>query len=260
MTVWAQVWREHAANVGFRSGPHDENPWTEEIGAGDAAYCISAASIVPYHQGVRWWADSQFGEKGYAYCPYAMFGAIKHGCWQADHASRGAPCDLMPGDITLYDWNNDGVADHAETVTAVYADLTFDTVGYNTGDPAGCYHPVRRNRYYLLGRIRMDGTFYHPDSPPPPLPGGPMEQDYNPPFTVVGVVVSSYEPASGGAYLFTDQGYVYAFGCPFAGGPAEDQKGENWKGGSRVGARIGPPDTPGKLYTCVDTAGERYTY
>lgn len=174
MTVWPEVEPEHAANVGFVEGAGNRNPWSEEIGAGDAAYCISAACIVPHHHGVQWWPWSQFGAKGAAYCPYFRVAAIRAGVWVDDHASRGAPCDLRPGDVVLYDWNGDGVADHAETVKEVFG-LGFSTYGYNVGHPEGC-HIVYRDRKYLMGRARLDGTLYVAHAPariPAPAPKPP---------------------------------------------------------------------------------------
>lgn len=269
MTTWDEVWAEHQRNIGFREGPGNRNPWTSEMGAGNAAYCIAAATIIPHHHGVQWWADAQFGVKGYAYCPYGRVGAERHGVWQFDHASTGQPCDLLPGDILLFDWNNDGVADHAETVVAVYADWTYDTIGYNTGSPEGCYFPVRRNRKYLLGRIRMHGTFYTaaPIPVPVPGPGGNVQTNFAVPgFTILGNVASVWFPPTGGMYLLTDQGFVYAFGgAVYKGGPGADEAATHWKAGHRIGKSIGPPTdkdgnpVPG-FYTVRDTANEVYTY
>lgn len=172
MTTWAEVRPEHEENCtnyegsghGFYEGAGNRNPWTEEIGAGDAAYCISAACIVPYHHGVRWPDGSQFGDKGWAYCPYGLTDFRKLGIWRDDHASSGSPCDLQSGDLVLYSWGNNGVADHCETVAAVYLDDTFDTYGYNAGTPQGA-HIIRRNRKYLMGRARLEGSFYKVSQP-----------------------------------------------------------------------------------------------
>lgn len=168
MTLWTEVLPEHRANVGFIEGANNQNPWGPEQGVFNASYCESAASMVPYHHGVRYWLEAQFGEKGWAYTPFAVNDAIHHGCFQYDHASSGRPCDLLPGDKVYFSWNGDTLADHVETVIAVYADGTFDTIGYNTGHPEGC-HIIRRDRYYLLGRFRMQGVFYG-EAPKVPIP------------------------------------------------------------------------------------------
>lgn len=176
MTTWAQVWAEHQRNIGFTEsrGPN-VNPWTQEMGFGNVAYCSAAASVVPHHQGVQWPSWVQVPPKGEAYSPdWQHFPS-----WMFDHASRGQPCDLQPGDIVTIDWGGDGVADHTETVVQVYADGTYDTIGYNTGHPEGCHYPIRRNRTYLVGRFRAQGFIYDgtpgpgPGPTPPPAPSGP---------------------------------------------------------------------------------------
>src|SRR5260370_792084 len=55
---------------------------------------------------------------GFAYCPDAVEYGRKHGAtrwsWQAE-----------PGDIVLFDWNGDGVADHTEIVTGYQGRVLF---------------------------------------------------------------------------------------------------------------------------------------
>jgi peptidoglycan hydrolase-like protein with peptidoglycan-binding domain len=167
MTTWAQVWAAHQKNIGFVAGAGDKNPWTEELGMGDLPYCSAAASVVPHNQGVQWPGWVQVPPKGEAYSPdWQRFPS-----WQYDHASLGQPCNLLPGDIVTYDWNGDGVADHTETVVDVLADLTFITIGYNTGDPPGCHYPITRDRTFLVGRFRSQAIIYGGASTqPPPLP------------------------------------------------------------------------------------------
>src|SRR5260370_1297900 len=62
---------------------------------------------------------------GFAYCPDAVEYGRKHGAtrwsWQAE-----------PGDIVLFDWNGDGVADHTEIVTGCQGGVLF-TLGGNSG-------------------------------------------------------------------------------------------------------------------------------
>src|SRR5207249_3804691 len=115
MTTVQEVLAEMQSAVGFVERPGNKNPWGEEQFGGDAAYCCSFACMVPYHHGYRWWPESQFGEKGDAYCPFRMKHAQAHGEYEPDHASGGHPADVQPGDQLLYDWNNSGDADHIET-------------------------------------------------------------------------------------------------------------------------------------------------
>jgi hypothetical protein len=151
MTTWGQVWAVHKKNIGFMEGPNNKNPWTEELGIGDVAYCSAAASVVPHNQGVQWPNWAQHPPKGEAYSPdWEHFPS-----WKADHSSQHQPCDLLPGDIVTYDWDDDGTADHTETVVDVRADGTFVTIGYNTGSPEGCHYPITRDRRFLvLGGLR----------------------------------------------------------------------------------------------------------
>lgn len=183
MTNFAgDVLPRHRANVGFVEGPSNANPWGPRQGIPNAAYCFSAQSVVNYDAGVRWWPESQCRELGFAYCPSGVNVGQARGVVRFDHASSGDPADLVPGDLVFFSWNGSSVADHVEVVIQVYADGTFDTIGYNTGSPNGC-HVVRRDRRYLLCRLRMAAAFYDgaaPSSPPsvtapvpPPAPSGP---------------------------------------------------------------------------------------
>jgi peptidoglycan hydrolase-like protein with peptidoglycan-binding domain len=152
-TTVQEVLDEMQSAVGFVEQPGNRNPWGEEQFGGDAAYCCSFACMIPYHHGYRWWPESQFGEKGDAYCPFRMNHAQDHGEYQADRASEGRPADVQPGDQLLYDWNNNGAADHIETCMRANVDDTTTNIGANTGSPEGVYL-LTRTRKYLLGRIR----------------------------------------------------------------------------------------------------------
>jgi hypothetical protein len=175
VTDWGTVAPDEAAWNGWVEGPGNHNPWTEELHIGDAAYCAAFATRMPAHHGVDWGPDAQMPHAGIAYSPLFESWGGRRGAWRYDHASRGDPADLQPGDIVTFDWNNDGVADHTETVWQVYADGTFDDIGANTGHPEGVHVPVRRNRSYLLGRCRSNGVIYGvaPGPAPPPAPAPP---------------------------------------------------------------------------------------
>lgn len=199
MTAWLDVWAEHQGNVGFVEGPNNKNPWGPEQGVKNAAYCASAATIIPHHKGVVWWPESQFGAKGFAYTPYWAAAAKTHGLW------KGADGDLRPGDIVALDWNHDGVGDHTETVVAAYKDGTFDTIGYNTGKPEGCHYPIRRDRKYLLGRLRMEGALYSTVTPPPV--GGSVMPGY--PFRTTSAQIQDWTSVDGHSWIIDSNGAVY---------------------------------------------------
>src|SRR5260370_8782499 len=80
---------------------------------------------------------------GFASCPDAVEYGGKHG------ATRGS-WQAEPGDIVLFDWNGDGVADHTEIVTGYQGGVLF-TIGGNSGpsnvDGFGGQGGVHRHRW-----------------------------------------------------------------------------------------------------------------
>jgi len=183
--LWPDVRAEHLHNVGFVEGPDNHNPWTEEMGCGDVSYCVAAATIVPFHHGLAWPADTQFPPKGFGYCPYLWNWACKHGFAEPDHTSEGKPAVAHEGDIYLWDWNFDGIADHAETAMADDAGsngLAANILGYNTGTPEGCHSGIIRPRKYLLGVVHMCRAAYTSNPAPTPAPGPPSVPQAAPPW------------------------------------------------------------------------------
>jgi hypothetical protein len=178
VTSAAAVIAKHRENVGFREGANNENPWGRIQGIPNAAYCDSGASVVPFQQGYSWWEESQFKEKGSAYCPFHIAVGVKHGAVAFDHASAGQPADVKAGDLLFYDWNNDGVADHVETaVEDCPSGGRTHNIGYNTGSPEGCWE-LWRDRRFLLCRLRPN---YIGNPTPTPTPT-PRPVDQGPPF------------------------------------------------------------------------------
>jgi len=179
------VLAEERSKVGFVEGPSNTNPWGPEQGISNAAYCDSFASMVPYHNGYRWWPESQFGEKGCAYCPSHVNVGAAHGEVRYDHASRGDPCDILAGDLLFYDWNDNGVADHVETAAEdIGTAPNIHAYGANTGSPEGV-HETWRTRRYLLCRLRpthyRDGAAPAPTPAPAPAPPPPPPPIPRPP-------------------------------------------------------------------------------
>lgn len=179
--LWSASLGEMQSDVGFVDND-DVNPWTEEQGAGDAAYCCAFACIVPFHQGYLWPDNSQFGQKGDAYVPYRVTHAIEQGEWQEDHASTGSPADVRPGDQVVYVWpGGDRRGDHIETCIATLSDGSTLNIGANTyaygGHEKGVWQ-VRRDREFLFGRIRpqhyYDSTVPEPPPAPPQPPAPPV--------------------------------------------------------------------------------------
>jgi hypothetical protein len=145
---------EHWSNVGFREGPNNENPWGPEQGVKKAKYCESAACMVAHHNGYRWWPESQFGEKGFAYTVFHVQVGEAHGEVRLDRTSRGDPADVLQGDLLYYDWDLNGVVDHVETaIEARIGGGRTHNIGYNTGSPEGC-HELWRDAKFLRCRLR----------------------------------------------------------------------------------------------------------
>lgn len=174
MADLAAVMAEHHANVGFREGPNNTNPWGPEQGVGNhQPYCDSGASMVPFHHGMNWWSDCTFGAKGCAYTVAHVAVARNHGKYVDDHASRGAPAPLAVGQLVFFDYNHSGSVDHVETVSAIpqgpYG-TQYETIGYNTGPRTdGCYRQLR-DRTYLHGTVLMDWAYPPTPQPQPPTP------------------------------------------------------------------------------------------
>jgi peptidoglycan hydrolase-like protein with peptidoglycan-binding domain len=86
------------------------------------------------------------GAKGFQYCPDAVNWARRHGVW---HAGTGG---VRPGDIVLFDWNGDGVADHTGIATShAAADGSVHTVEGNAENVVGRHV---RGRGVVLGHFR----------------------------------------------------------------------------------------------------------
>lgn len=254
--TWLQnVWPLHQPNIGFKEGKNNKNPWTERLGIGDTSYCNAAISLVNYDAGVRWWLDSQFREKGFAYVPYLHQAADRHGCWMDDTTARRA--DLVAGDLVVFVWggkSSNSLGDHIETVVAVYTDGTFDTIGYNTGSPEGCHYPIRRDRKYLLGRVRMVGAFYaaNPLPGPPPAPGGTIPLGYG--FDTTSVHHADWVELDGMSWILTAEAAIYA-------GPAANAAGAGMLGVNDQDYWLGPthhagPHSAAKLH--VRKEGAKY--
>lgn len=166
----AAVINEHWANVGWREGPNNDNPWGAEMGLPNSPYCDEAACTVAYHHGYRWPADSQCGEHGTAYTVYHVEQGLALGEVRYDHTSAGDPADVQPLDMNFYAWTPGATTpDHVETaIEARIGAGRCHNVGYNTGSPEGCWETWRDERYFLC-RLRPLG-YYLPTPPAPPPP------------------------------------------------------------------------------------------
>lgn len=158
-----------AAEVGFREGPNNSNPYGPWQGVRNAAYCNSFADEGAYvGGGYRFPTWSQFGEKGTAYVPYAEDMARKLGIWRSGRGPTNPP---RRGWRPVFDWTGWGGGDHIGGAVLDSDDgwRTFWTVEGNTGSPQGV-HYVRRDWAYVRGFIALDETEGGGD-----VPAGPRE-------------------------------------------------------------------------------------
>lgn len=144
------AWAE--GQVGFREGADNDNPFGPWQGVSHAAYCDSfAQDAAVEHGGFRWPANSQFGYKGAAYCPYTEKDARSLGLWR-DAGNYRQP---SRGDQLLFDWSGWGGADHIGTVWGTDDGYkTLWTIEANTGSPNGVWW-VRRDWTYIRGFVAL---------------------------------------------------------------------------------------------------------
>ena len=103
------------------------------FGRGGESYCADFVSWVSTHAGAP---------LNYAYCPYLEDHLKATGAWKG----RSNP---QPGDIILFDWNGDGVADHTGFVDHVNADGSITTIEGNTSNPSTGREGVWMRTRYL---------------------------------------------------------------------------------------------------------------
>lgn len=164
-----------------------------------------AAEIAPAYQAQPWcalfvsWAWRQAGlelpDIGYGqgpglftYCPYAVTFARTHGQAVYDRRTGVGWEAIEPGDIVLFDWEQDGTSDHVGLVVSVDPGGVLRTVEGNTasddrGDQSngGGVYRKRRPRSSVICVWR------------PPVPtksGGTIEEDDVPSKFLVGPITS----------------------------------------------------------------------
>ena len=106
-------------------GYNGPNPFSADLSRPAEAWCGDYVTDI-YKRAQIPLPSMQPGDRtGFAYCPDAVDYSRTHDAtrwsWQAE-----------PGDIVLFDWNGDGVADHTEIVTG-YQDGVLFTIGGNSG-------------------------------------------------------------------------------------------------------------------------------
>jgi len=101
------------------------NPFSADLGRPSEAWCGDLVTDMYKRAQIPLPSMQQYCRTGFAYCPAAFDYAKAHGAtrssWQA-----------QPGDIVLFDWTGQGVAEHTELATS-YAGGALFTIGGNSG-------------------------------------------------------------------------------------------------------------------------------
>jgi peptidoglycan hydrolase-like protein with peptidoglycan-binding domain len=99
----------------------DVTKYPNAFGRGQESYCADFASWVLTNAG---------GSLNDPWCPSIKNRLINTGNWKGR-------TDPQPGDLVLFDWDGDNVADHVGLVKSVNGNGTITTIEGNTGGPGG---------------------------------------------------------------------------------------------------------------------------
>jgi hypothetical protein len=137
------------SQIGFYEGPNNENPYGIWYGIPNAPYCAMGISWCFAQVGLSHLIAAQT-PKGFSFNPAALH-------WFQMQGLVVNKMSMQPGDLVMFDWNGDGVADHVELVEAA-SPGGFTTIGFNTGNPndptkEGCWR-VHRNYLFVIAVIR----------------------------------------------------------------------------------------------------------
>lgn len=103
------------------------------FGRGSEAWCADFVSWVSQHSG---------GKMNNPYCPSVVNELKASGNWKGTS-------NPQPGDLVLFDWDDDGVSDHIGIVEKVNADGSLTTLEGNTSKPGGGQDGVWRKTRYV---------------------------------------------------------------------------------------------------------------
>lgn len=117
--------------------------YPQHFGRGAEAWCADFVSYVMQQSG---------GDMNDPYCPSIVNDLKAQGAWKG----KSNP---QPGDMVLFDWDGDRVADHIGIVERVNADGTIGTIEGNTQDPQSGREGVWR-RTRSMGTVLGFGAPY----------------------------------------------------------------------------------------------------
>lgn len=137
------------SQIGFHEGAKNENPYGIWYGVPNAPYCAMGISWCFAQVGLSHLIAAQT-PKGFSYNPAAL-------TWFQRQGMIVNKFQMQSGDLVMYDWNGDGVADHVELCEAA-SPGGFSAIAFNTGSPndptkEGCWR-VHRNYLFVIAVIR----------------------------------------------------------------------------------------------------------
>ena len=137
------------SQIGFYEGANNENPYGDWYGIKNAPYCAMGISWCFAQVGLSHLIAAQT-PKGFSFNPAALH-------WFQMQGLIVNKMQMQPGDLVMYDWNGDGVADHVELCENA-SPGGFTTIAFNTGNPndptkEGCFR-VHRNYLFVIAVIR----------------------------------------------------------------------------------------------------------
>ena len=137
------------SQIGFYEGNNNENPYGIWYGIPNAPYCAMGISWCFAQVGLSHLIAAQTA-KGFSFNPAALH-------WFQMQGLVINKMQMQPGDLIMYDWSGDGVADHVEICEAA-SPGGFTTIAFNTGNPndptkEGCFR-VHRNYLFVIAVIR----------------------------------------------------------------------------------------------------------
>jgi hypothetical protein len=164
-------------------GYNCQNVFSSDLGRPTEAWCGDFVTDIYKRAQVPLPSMQPGCRTGFAYCPDAVDYGRAHGAVRNSWESQ-------PGDIVLFDFDGDSVADHTELVTA-YQNGTLFTIGGNSGpsNVDGFTHEGGVHRHHWAApagqgndavlavidtsKVVQFGGPAHPTKPANPVPAGP---------------------------------------------------------------------------------------
>lgn len=153
------------------SGYNEPNPFSHDLNRPTEAWCGDFVTDVYKRAGVPLPSMQPGCRTGFAYCP----DAVNYG---RQHPGMVIPSwEAQPGDIVLFDWDGNGVADHTEIAEGWSNSGVLTTVGGNSSPNGGVNRhewtaKVGQGNRQVIAVLRADHLvkFTVPEPSPKPVP------------------------------------------------------------------------------------------